>query len=375
MKSTLLLMIALITCLAPHTVAQDGPTFTDDLGVTYTVERYKIANYPVAMAFTPDGRLFYTEKETGNVRVIGTDDVRQPEPVITLPTSSLVERGLLGIAVDPNYEDNGYIWVAHIRPSTNREPASHDVVRFYEEDGVGSDPKVMFSIPLKNNALIHHGGNLAFDDEGRLFFTVGDNEDPANSQDLNTVQGAIHRFDITAEGLQPAEGNPDEDNSIFAHGFRNPFDLVIDPYTTDLTRIFATENGADCDDEINMVLRGFDYGAGPDYVCGDASPETDEIFTLPPMISYTPTVAPTGITIYTHEAAPEWQGEVFFCTWNQGQLMRITLNEDRNQLEAINQIDLGGAQCRIDITVTPDGALMFTTVGVNGGEIYRVIPQ
>ena len=79
--------------------AQSDRVFTDDLGVSYTVERYLVANYPVALAFAPDGRLFYTEKNTGNVRVVAPDGTRQIEPVITLPSSALAERGLLGIAL------------------------------------------------------------------------------------------------------------------------------------------------------------------------------------------------------------------------------------------------------------------------------------
>ena len=372
----LLILLAVAVVLSISAAAQDADTtFVDDLGVQYTVERYLVANYPVALAFTPDGRLFYTEKTTGSVRVVSADGELQREPVITLPTSAVAERGMLGIVIDPGYEDNGFIWIAHTAEATARDFPALNVVRFHEADGIGSDPQVMFSIPLENNALIHHGGNMRFDDEGRLFLSVGNMENPANSQDVTTPQGSILRFDVTDDGLIPAEGNPIDDNPMFAFGFRNPWDFDIDPYTDNLTRIFATENGDTCDDEINMVLMGFHYGQGVNYTCGGTAESVDRMYYQSPMISFTPTQAPTGIVVYDHEAVPAWQGEVFFCAWNNGLLRRITLNERRNQIESVHEMDLGDVQCRIDITVGPEGGLYFTTVGADGGAIYRVLPR
>lgn len=370
-----LCVVVLATSADTH-AQSDGPAFTDDLGVRYTVERYITANYPVALTFDTDGRMFYTEKTTGSVRVVDPDGEVQDAPVITLPTSSVAERGMFGIAIDPDYAETGHIWVAHIAEATARDFAAHNIVRFTfdAETGTGSDPQVMFSVPLTNNALIHHGGNLRFDDAGHLFFSMGDNEVPANAQDLTTPQGAIHRFAVTDDGLVPAETNPFADSSIFAYGLRNPFDFDIDPFTEDITRVFATENGDACDDEINVILRGFHYGAGADYECGATAQDADPVFYQPPLLSYTPTQAPTGIVVYDHEAVPAWEGVLFFCTWNTGTLRRITLNEDRNQMVAVHEMALGDVYCRIDVEVGPEGGLYFTTVGEAGGEVYRVLP-
>src|SRR6186713_1651193 len=109
-----LVSISAVLLMYP-TAAQDT---TPDPGadVAYSVEKYLTANFPVAMAFTPDGRLFYTEKATGNVRLAFADGTDQLEPVIHLDTDALVERGLLGIALDPDYAENGTIWTVHTRP-------------------------------------------------------------------------------------------------------------------------------------------------------------------------------------------------------------------------------------------------------------------
>lgn len=372
MKRFILSIISALLMLTPVISAQDTDIITDDeTGVRYTVEQVTVANYPVALAFAPDGRLFYTEKVTGSVRVISADGELQAEPVITLPTSAITERGMLGIAIDPNYEDNGYIWVAHISEPTARDLPENRIVRFREQDGVGSDPQVMFAAPLTNNALIHHGGNLHFDAEGHLFYTIGDNEIPANSQDLTTPQGAIHRFTVTDDGLIPAENNPFEDSSIYAYGLRNSFDFAIDQ---DTGHIYATENGQHCDDEINLILPGFNYGAGENYECGGTADGVGVARYLPPLVNITPTEAPTGIVIYDYAELPEWDGSLFFCTWSNGYLRRTVLNEDRNRILEMHQIDLDGVECKIDVAVSPEGALYFTTVGNDTGAIYRVVP-
>lgn len=353
--------------------AQQPPTFTDpETGVSYTVERYLVANYPVALVFAPDGRLFYTEKTTGNVRVVSPEGELQQEPVITLPTSAIAERGMLGIELDPNFEENGIIWVAHTAEATARDYAALNIVRFREEDGIGSDPEIMLSIPLETNALIHMGGNIHFDDQGLLYFSAGDQENPANSQDLTNLMGAISRFEVTADGLIPAPDNPFEDSPIYAYGLRNPFDFVIDPYS-ERVRIFAVENGDKCDDEVNVILPQFNYGAGDNYTCGGTAEGIDMAFYMPPLVSYTPTEAPTGILVYDHDAISEWQGDVFFCAWNNGKIRRMVLNESRSRAGSIHELPIGDAQCRIDIAIGPEGGLYFAMVGAEGGAIYRLL--
>ncbi len=369
-----LIFSILVLMLCAPLAAQTDRVFTDDLGVSYAVERYLVANYPVALAFAPDGRLFYTEKNTGSVRVVAPDGTRQVEPVITLPTSAIAERGLLGIALDPDYETNGYIWVAHIAEATARDFASNNIVRFTEQDGVGSDPQVMFAAPITNNALIHMGGNLRFDPDGYLYFSIGDNEIPANSQDLSTPQGAIHRFAVVYDELVPAPGNPFEDSSIYAYGLRNPFDFTIDT-TGERLRIFATDNGDQCDDKVNLILPGFNYGMGPGYTCGGTAADIDLTYYQPPLVSFTPSEAPTGIVVYDHEAVPEWHGELFFCAWNSGLIRRMTLNDSRNRMESMTEMDTGGVQCRVGLAVGPEGGLYFSMVGAEGGAIYRLLPQ
>ncbi len=370
--NTLILLAFMISALgfgAPAAAQDDS--FTDEpTGLRYRLETYQQAQFPLAMAFAPDGRLFYNEKITGNVRVVSADGQLQPDPVISFEVSALQERGLLGLALDPAYADNGLMWAVYTAPGTASEWPANVVVRFHEADGIGSDAELMLSVPIENGNLLHNGGNLHFDEAGLLYLSLGDYGEAFNSQDLTTMPGKIHRFEVTADGLQAAPGNP-HDNSIYAHGLRNSFDFTFDPLSGNL---FAAESGPDCDDEINLILPGFNYGWGEDYACVGTDRVPGLTLYAPPLLSFTPPEAPTGIVVYDHPAAPQWQGDLFFCGWNYGTLWRAELNEGRSRVDALHEIDLGDAQCRLDLAQGPDGALYFGTVGADGGAIMRLLP-
>lgn len=370
MKHLRLFLLLIIVSLSFVTLPLAAQEATPDPGasVQYTVEKYMIANYPVAMVFAPDGRLFYTEKATGNVRVIRADGTSQLEPVIHLETNSLVERGLLGIALDPNYSENGLIWVVHTANGTATDWPANQVVRFHEADGVGSDPQIMLSVPITNGELKHNGGNLHFDANGLLYVSFGDYGDSTNAQNMDVIPGKIHRFEVTEDGLKPAPGNPFPQSSIYAYGLRNTFDFTFDPYSDAL---FGSENGLHCDDEVNRILPGKNYGWSPEneQTCFGTEPR-DLPDYMPPLLSYNPTVAPTGITVYIGAAIPEWDGELFFCEWNTGLMQRAVLNAARDAIVSVTPLDLQGFFCRIDVTEGPDGGLYF----VDPGGIYRLLP-
>jgi len=366
------LVISMVVFFAVRNQAQSN-TFTDDItGVTYTVEIYMPAQFPVGMVFAPDGRLFYNEKITGNVRVISAEGEQQIAPVINFPTDALQERGMLGITLDPAYEENGYIWIMHTALGTTRDFPSNRLIRFREDNGVGDDPQIFFDLPIDNGLLLHNGGNVHFDAEGTLYFSMGDYGEAFHGQDLTTPNAAIHRAIVTDDGLEPAPDNPFDNSTIYAYGLRNPFDFTFDPISGN---IFATENGPNCDDEVNLILGGFNYGWSEDYACSGTAVIPGLSLYMPPLLSYTPTVSPTGIVVYDHEAIPEWQGDLFFCNWNFGEMWRVELNETRTGIESLHEIDLGTNQCRVDIVVGPEGGLYFGTVGENGGAIMRLIQQ
>jgi len=365
-----LITLLILSLTFTFTFAQT-PITDEVTGVQYTVEEYINANFPVGMVFTSDGTLFYNEKTTGNVRMVLPDGTRQLTPVINLPTDALQERGMLGIALDPNFDDNQMMYVVHTRVGTVSDFPANTLVRFRVEDGQAVDVEELLSLPITNGELRHNGGNVHFDNEGYLYLSIGDYGDASNSQNLDTLQGAIHRFEVTDEGLQPAPDNPFDDNSIFAYGLRNPFDFTFDPISN---LLFATEVGPSCDDELNLILAGFNYGWDEDYECVGTDFISGLRLYAPPLLSFNPVEAPTGVIVYNHPAIPEWQGDLFFCNWTFGDLRRVVLDESRTKIESVHDIDLGGATCRIDLVVGIDGGLYFGTVGDGTGAIMRLMP-
>ena len=285
-----------------------------------------------------------------------------------MPCKSAACRASLSIL---DFASNRYVWLYYTAAGTEREYPANKVLRFRLEDGVAHDPIEMLSVPIDSGYLVHNGGGLQFDAEGYLYVGIGDYGDPARPQDLAIPHGKIHRFLVLDDRLAVPSDNPFPGSSIFAYGLRNPFDYAFDSISG---RLFATENGDNCDDEINLILRGFNYGYREDYACAGLSYITGLDKYLPPLISYTPTIAPVGITFYDHPAIPEWRGDLFFCSWNTGDLHHLRLSAGRNQIVFDRLLDLGAVTCRIDVTVSPDGAIYFGTVNEDGGAIYRLTP-
>ncbi len=338
------------------------------------------ANQLVAMDFTPDGRLLYTERVSdfagntyrGFVRVVVNGQLR-PDPVYAFPVLHEGERGLLGIAVDPNFAADHYVWVYFSRYSTSTDCGNYmnRVVRFVlnDDNTIAGEPETVGCFPISEYETIHNGGNLHFGPDGKLYITVGNNDatndavDPA--QDLGSPLGKLHRFTAGAPLSIPGD-NPFAGSSIYAYGLRNSFDFDFDPITG---QIFATENGDACDDEINRLLPGGNYGWRPNYPCDDAAPGGPDPHynTIPPLIYWSSSIAPTGLTFYRGDLIPEWKNDLFMCAFKDSStaLHHFKLNASRTAIVAHTIV--AGTQCRTDVLTGPDGALYYS----EGGGYYN----
>ena len=146
-------------------------------------------------------------------------------------------------------------------------------------------------------------------------------------------------------------------------GLRNSFDFDFHPLTG---TIYASENGPACDDEINRIVPGANYGWRPGFPCGD----TTQLFVAP-IIRFTPTIAPTGVTFYNGAAFPQFQGDLFMVDFNNGQVQRFAVDE--TQLGAISESAVlvdGEFGALFDIVEGPDGFIYFSSVDA----IHRLAP-
>jgi glucose/arabinose dehydrogenase len=340
--------------------------------------------FPVAIAFAPDGRLFFNERFSGKVRVIvdpASDRPRLvPEAIFRFgPVSSYFERGLLGLALDPGFEKNGFLYAyySHRGNGSKADPYRHRLMRITVKDGHGESPIALLdNLPIGSGTESgkgnHNGGGLAFGPDGKLYLSIGDLATPRNAQDLNSFAGKILR--INPDGTAPSD-NPFYDpkhpraprSYVYALGLRNSFDFTFEPGPPGRSRLFATENGPATNDELNIIRPGKNYGWDEDQISGIRKKKD----YVEPILVYHRTIAPTGIIFYTGTRYPEiYRGKLFFADWNEGRIRMVTL-ADGDLLETVSVRDdlFRHREGLVDLQQGPDGLLYFTTPT----GIYRLV--
>lgn len=365
-KIVLVLFLLLVTGIGTVPAQED-----DGANVAYQTELIIERPFVTSIIWGPDGNIYWTEKD-GLVQMMTPDGVPAEEPVLQLTVANTNEQGLMSMVFNPNFEENPYFYVYYTRPPDVGGSNELNVLERYTlADGKGIDRVEMLRIEIPNNEQYrHNGGRLKFGpNDGFLYVPIGDLGSANSGQNFQSMLGKIHRFAVLDTQIVPAPGNPFPGNSIWATGVRNTFGMAFDMQTGYL---FGTENGPTCDDEINLIIAGQNYGWSGDISCDDP-PAMRQSGGLPPLISWTPTISPTGIIIYDGAAFPEWQGDLFYCTFNNIKMYRVLLNDHRTRF-ASDPMEVPAPtkeqSCSIEIAQSPEGYIYYSTVGA----IYRMIP-
>jgi glucose/arabinose dehydrogenase len=212
---------------------------------------------PTAMEIAPDGRIFVCQ-QGGSLRVI-KNGVLLSTPFLTLNVDQNGERGLLGIAFDPNFANNNFLYVYYTVPSTPR----HNRVSRFTANGdvvVTNSEQIILELDNLSSATNHNGGAIHFGPDGKLYVAVGENANGANAQTLSNRLGKVLR--INSDGSIPGD-NPffntaaGDNRSIWAFGLRNPFTFAFQPGTG---RLFINDVGEVTWEEINDGIAGSNYG-------------------------------------------------------------------------------------------------------------------
>lgn len=306
---------------------------------------------PVDFSFLPNGNLVFAELVSGLVRLEQGGSVLS-EPILSVPVRGGGLEGILGLAVDPDYEQNGYLYIFQ----TTGEPVRNRLIRYQYLNGSVRDELVLLDNLLASG---HAGGKLVFARDKTLFVSIGDGGDPSLAQDMSTLSGKVLR--MRRDGAIPGN-NPFDESYVYALGFRNVFGMSRHPQSGSL---YVSDNGPTCDDELNLVTSGGNYGWRPGQPCGD-----DESGYVSALTRITPSVGVTGVTFYNGSVFPEFENQLFLADYNTGAIRRFAVDDDlQGQVLETAFLIEGGYGPILDLETGPDGFLYFSTPNA----IYRVV--
>jgi glucose/arabinose dehydrogenase len=303
---------------------------------------------PVAFTFDRDGRIWTGEKATGRIMVV--DPPAQPRLFFTVSSiAAEAEQGLIGIALAPAYPDDPFVYAYATR--TVSGSLVDQLLRIEDAGGHGRHPDVLFSSPA-SELHQHSGGRLLFGPEGDLYLVVGDGLHAEDAQDPSSERGKILRFDL----------GPSAEPTLWASGIRNSFGLAFDPVSGAL---WETENGPQCNDELNLVPEDANLGWGPSGTCdsGSAPDNTNADGSHPflPQLWFSSTIAPTGLAFCDDcHLGTVSEGALFFGAYKGGLLTRVRLSDDRATVVGQRVVAEPSAMV-LSIERAPDGYLYYST--------------
>jgi glucose/arabinose dehydrogenase len=319
---------------------------------------------PTAFEIAPDGRIFVC-LQGGALRVI-KNGALLPAPFLTLNVDPSGERGLLGIAFDPNFANNNFLYLYYTVPSS---PRHNRVSRFTANGDVvmpGSET-ILWELDNLTTATNHNGGAIHFGPDGKLYIAVGENALTANAQTLSNMLGKVLR--INSNGAIPTD-NPffntaaGNNRSIWALGLRNPFTFTFQPGTG---RMFINDVGANSWEEINDGIAGSNYGwpdsEGATVIPGFRSP----LFSYAHGFSATTGCAIAGGAFYnptTVRFPPSFVGRYFFADLCSGWIRLF------DPATGTASGFAGGISQPVDLKVSVDGSLYYLARG--SGSVFRV---
>jgi aldose sugar dehydrogenase len=312
------------------------------------------ANFATALAFAPDGRLFWTER-SGTVRVWQHGSSRvfaRVRTVTTEPGGSYSERGLLGLAISPTFNTDRFVYAFYSDPNYS----SQHVIRWTDCDGTGVHATIIATFPAGGDCC-HKGGRIAFGPDGKLYVTLGDEHDAASAQNVRDVRGKVLRYN--PNGSIPSDNPFGPTDPVWAYGLRNPFGIAF----SSTGQLAVTMNGPSGDagspgtgyDTLyEHVTRGAHYQWPDCYgyshplatsTCGGGTP--------PDWSSETSTYVPTGATFVDGSGPAGYAGHLVFCSYYRGMVIATPGSPHAT-------VRSGPSGCRLDVVEGPNHALYYS---------------
>ncbi|CAN5433236.1 PQQ-dependent sugar dehydrogenase [soil metagenome] len=334
--------------------------------------------HPWGMAFLPGGEILVTERP-GRLRVI-RNGVLEPQPVAGVPeVAARGQGGLLDVALHPDFASNRLVYLSFSKPGSNG--ATTAVVRGRFEGNRLSNVEEIFEANAWGSGGAHFGSRLVFDRDGYLYITVGDRGDQPNrganqrAQNPRDHAGTTIRLhdDVRVPRDNPFVVRNDLLPEIYTYGNRNAQGMAIHPTTGE---VWQNEHGPRGGDEINRIRAGANYGwpivgEGVNYDGARITNRAEAPGIEPPLLTWTPSIAPSGMTFYTGDAFPQWRGNAFVGALAGQHLRRVVL--DGTRVVGQEQL-LANTGHRIrDVRTGPDG-FIYLLVDAERAPVLRLEP-
>ncbi|WBL62874.1 PQQ-dependent sugar dehydrogenase [Thauera sp. WB-2] len=371
----------LLASILASSVLLSGTTFARDVVVRTETGNVKVTEFatgldtPWSIAFLPDGRMLVTERP-GRMRVVGTDGSLSA-PIARVPAvHARGQGGLLDVVPSPSFAQDGLIVFSYAEPTQRGARTAVARARLDLERLELREVQRIFAQNEDPSGNQHFGSRLVFAADGTLFVTLGDRGGARErAQALDSHIGKVVR--IALDGSVPPDnpfvGRAGVLPEIWSYGHRNIQGAALHPQTGEL---WTHEHGPQGGDEINRALPGLNYGwpevtYGREYVTGrkiGQGSSRDDV--EPPLLQWTPSIAPSGMSFYTGERFPQWKGNVLVGALRYQLVARLVLdgNEVRHEERLLAEL---GRRIR-DVRQGPDGYVWV--VDESEGRILRLEP-
>lgn len=281
--------------------------------------------------------------------------------------------GLLDVKAAPDYAQTGWVYFTYSKPTVTS--AVTTLARAKLSGNKLLNWQDLLVTQSESFQDIHFGSRIAFDDQGHVFFSVGDRGSRANAQDLTNHAGTIIRLnrDGSVPKDNPFVGNANVLDEIWSYGHRNPQGLVFDRQTN---RLWEIEHGPRGGDEINLIEKGQNYGwpivsQGKEYFSGSPVGERHKEGMVEPVKVYIPSIAPSGLIVYQENEFRKWQGSLFAGALVLRHLNQVVLDENGKAIAEQRYLQALDQRVR-SLTQDKQGRIYVAT---DNGVIYRLSAQ
>lgn len=348
--------------------AQDNNPINTNHGYELVVPDLEI---PWGIVFLPDNSMLINEKEG---KMIHFKDGKKTEVQGVPEVYNRGQGGLLDIALHPNYKENGWLYITYASSEGPGDGGHTAVMRAKLDNNTLINKELLYKATPNTTKGEHFGSRIVFDNEGYLYFTIGERGDrDVNPQDITRDGGKVYRLndDGSVPNDNPFVNEANAKKAIYSYGHRNPQGMVLHP---DTGQIWVHEHGPKGGDEINIIKKGANYGwpvisYGVNYSGTKFTDKTEQEGMEQPIHYWDPSIAPSGMAFITSDNYADWKGNLLVGSLKFSYMDKVVLSGEKVIKEERFLDGLGRVRT---IVQGPDG---YIYVGIENLGIVKLLPN